>query len=107
MAGRPKGSKSNTKWIIDEEKLTKGEVRKLNALRKSIGENFGEEGFMKWYEAKEAGGDGEAHDLNAQLIQDTLWPLVRDKKLKLPRSGGYGVKRGRGRILVEMINWEK
>ena len=50
MAGRPKGSKNNTKWIIDEEKLTKGEIRKLNALRKSIGENIGEEAFMKWYE---------------------------------------------------------
>ena len=34
------------------------------------------------------------------LIADTLWPLVQDGSLRIPR-GGYRVRRGRGRIIVE------
>ena len=33
---------------IDERSLTKGHVRKLNALRKSIGNALGEQAFAKW-----------------------------------------------------------
>ena len=32
----------------DEKKLTKGQLRKLNALRKSVGNELGEDVFSKW-----------------------------------------------------------
>ena len=35
---------------IDETGLTKGQVRKLNALRKSVGDDLAEEVFTKWLE---------------------------------------------------------
>ena len=35
---------------IDETGLTKGQVRKLNALRKSVGDDLAEEVFAKWLE---------------------------------------------------------
>ena len=66
---------------IDESALTKGHLRKLNALRKSVGEDIGERAF-------------------AELIAESLWSLVEQGKLAI-RSGGYVVKRGRGRIVVE------
>ena len=37
---------------IDETGLTKGLVRKLNALRKSVGDNLAEEVFAKWLEGE-------------------------------------------------------
>lgn len=33
---------------IDERALTKGQLRKLNALRKSVGEDIGERAFAEW-----------------------------------------------------------
>ena len=33
---------------INEKKLTKGQLRKLNALRKSVGYKIGEQAFTEW-----------------------------------------------------------
>ena len=33
---------------IDHSTLTKGQVRKLNALRKSVGDDIAEDAFGKW-----------------------------------------------------------
>ena len=33
---------------IDQSTLTKGQVRKLNALRKSVGDDIAEDAFGKW-----------------------------------------------------------
>ena len=33
---------------IDEKALTKGELRKLTALRKSVGDEIGDKAFMDW-----------------------------------------------------------
>ena len=84
---------------LDEKLLTKGEVRKLNALRKSIGEDIGEKAFMDWLRKKPS-GLAELEDKNAALIADTLIPLIQKNKLRIPR-GGYLVRRGRGRVVVE------
>ena len=46
-----------------------------------------------------AGGAAQS-DENAALIVDTLWPLVQQGTLAIPR-GGYVIGRGRGRIIVE------
>ena len=34
------------------------------------------------------------------MIVDTLWPLVQQGRLAIPR-GGFLLRRGRGRIIVE------
>ena len=34
--------------MIDETALTKGQLRKLNALRKSLGPSIADEAFAKW-----------------------------------------------------------
>ena len=83
---------------IDESVLTKGQRRKLNALRKSVGDEIGEQAFAAWLSSRPAAGV-EA-DGNAALIVGHLWPLVQQGTLAIPR-GGYLVRRGRGRIIVE------
>ena len=83
---------------IDESGLTKGQRRKLNVLRKSIGNEIGERAFVEWLASQPSAG--AAPDGNATLIVDTLWPLVQQGTLAIPR-GGYLLRRGRGRIIVE------
>ena len=83
---------------IDETALTKGQRRKLNALRKSVGDAIGEQAFVEWLAAQTSSKD--SNDENAALIVDMLWPLVQQGKLSIPR-GGYRIRRGRGRIIVE------
>ncbi len=84
---------------LDEKALTKGELRKLNALRKSVGEDIGNKAFVDWLRKRPA-VMAETEDKNAALIADTLVPLVEQDKLRIPR-GGYLVRRGRGRVIVE------
>ena len=84
---------------IDEKTLTKGEVRKLGALRKSVGEEIGDKAFMDWLR-KQPTATAESDDNNATLIAATLLPLINQNKLRIPR-GGYLVRRGRGRVIVE------
>lgn len=81
---------------IDENGLTRGQRRKLNALRKSVGDEVGERAFAEWLAARPAA----KADTDAELIVDTLWPLVQQGTLAIPR-GGYLLRRGRGRIIVE------
>ena len=83
---------------IEEGALTKGQRRKLGALKKAVGEEIGERAFAEWLEAQEASA-GKA-DGNAALIVETLWPMVAQGTLAIPR-GGYLIRRGRGRIIVE------
>ena len=83
---------------IDENALTKGQRRKLNALRKSVGTEIGDEAFAAWLASQPAAT--VTADANAALIVDTLWPLVQQGALAIPR-GGYLLRRGRGRIVVE------
>ena len=42
-------------------------------------------------------------DGNAETIIDSLWPMVEQGTLAIPR-GGYLIRRGRGRIIVEAAN---
>ena len=83
---------------IDESALTKGQVRKLRALRKSVGDDVGERAFAAWLESqREAAANVDG---NAAKIVDVLWPLVEEGRLAIPR-GGHLLRRGRGRIIVE------
>lgn len=84
---------------VDESSLTKGQLRKLNALRKSVGPEIGEKAFAEWL-ASQPAGDGATADPVAERIAGHLWDLVEKENLNFPR-GGYLVRRGRGRIVVE------
>ena len=84
---------------LDERALTKGQRRKLNALRKSVGDEIGAQAFAAWLSSQSATA-GASEDENAASIVDTLWPLVQQGTLAIPR-GGYLLRRGRGRIIVE------
>jgi hypothetical protein len=79
--------------------LTEGELRKLNALRKSVGDKIGEQAFLKWLKSKPKAGAAAPRDRNAELITETLGKLVQSGGLRIPR-GGYVVTRGRGRVIV-------
>ena len=83
---------------VDERNLSKGQLRKLNALRKSLGEDIAERAFAQWIEAQDS--TDIAPDKNAGQILDALLPLVQKNKLRIPR-GGFIVRRGRGRVIVE------
>ena len=80
--------------------LSKGEVRKLNALRKSVGNEIGDKAFAEWLTSRSDGSNEQ--DPNAEKIVDALWPLVVAGTVKIPR-GGYLLRRGRGRIIVEPV----
>ena len=84
---------------FNEEGLTKGELRKLNALKKSVGDQIGEKAFVQWLRNKTKSATAVPRDRNAEMIADTLGKLVQDSGLKLP-IGGYLVTRGRGRVIV-------
>jgi hypothetical protein len=79
---------------INESNLTKGQVRKLNALRKSIGDKLGEEAFSKWLKEQTSLEPKEKSDPVANKILEALKPLQNDKSFKLGNKG-YIVKRAR------------
>ena len=81
---------------VNESDLTKGQVRKLNALRKSIGDKLGEEAFVKWLSQQKSQKAEERPDPVAELILATVKPLEKDKSLNLGRYG-YSIKRARGK----------
>lgn len=84
---------------IDESTLTKGQLRKLNALRKSIGPEIAERAFAEWL-SRQPTAEGAQGDPVAERIAEHLWTLVDKENLTFPR-GGYLVRRGRGRVVVE------
>jgi hypothetical protein len=81
---------------INEADLTKGQIRKLNALRRSIGDSLAEEAFAKWLKQQETEADEFLIDPVAELLAETLAPLLKKKNLNLGRYG-YCVKRARGK----------
>jgi len=83
--------------MIDESILTKGQFRKLTALRKALGSTIADEAFAKWFGQQVEAPEG---DENAQAIADALWSLIEEDRLSI-RRGGYIVRRGRGRVIVE------
>ena len=86
------------KVAFQEDQLSKGQARKLTALRKSLGDDIADKAFAEWlnYQPEPV----EEVDMNAELIAETLVDLINQGKLRIPR-GGYLVRRGRGRVIVE------
>ncbi len=82
-----------------ERDLNKGQLRKLTALRKSLGKGIADDAFGEWL-ASVPEGKVVSIDRTAEAIAELLNGPVLDGKIKLPR-GGYVVRRGRGRVVVE------
>ena len=103
-AKRKTGAKANPKTRtkskpgIDEDKLSKGHVRKLVALRKSLGQEIADPAFAKWLAQR---ADGPVADPTAERIAAALNPIVDG--LRFPRGSSYTVRRGRGRVIVERM----
>ncbi len=81
---------------IKETTLPKGQLRKLNALRKSIGDKLGEEAFAKWMKEQAKVKPVVQADPVAEKILEALKPLERDKSIKLGNHG-YVVRRAKGK----------
>ena len=80
---------------IDHSTLTKGQVRKLNALRKSVGDNIADDAFGKWMKTQSK-TPKEVRDPVADALVAALANLQNDKSLKFGNKG-YVVKRARGK----------
>ena len=93
---------------INEKTLTKGQVRKLTALRKSLGDKIANKAFQEWMKAQAKSGAKPTAkaDPVAVKLMDALKSLEKDKKLNLGRQG-YSVRRAKGKgakgFVVERI----
>ena len=80
---------------IDESNLTKGQVRKLDALRKSVGDDIAEGAFSKWMKIQTQ-TPKDVSDLVADALVAALDEYKDDKTFRLG-SKGYVVKRSKGK----------
>ena len=80
---------------IDQSTLTKGQVRKLNALRKSIGDDIAEDAFSKWMKSQTK-TPKEVRDPVADALVAVLDQFKNDKTFRLGAKG-YVVKRSKGK----------
>ena len=83
---------------IIQTSLTKGQIRKLNALRKSVGPDIGERAFAQWLKRVNA-EKAPAEDKTSAQIAEAIQAVLGRKGLSIPREG-YLITRGRGRVIV-------
>ena len=88
-------SKKGTSMSIDHSTLTKGQVRKLNALRKSVGDDIAENAFGKWMTAQSQ-TPKDVRDPVADALVAALDQFKDDKTFNLGAKG-YVVKRSKGK----------
>ena len=81
---------------IKESTLTKGQIRKLNALRKSVGVKLGEDAFGKWLKEQAKAVPKVQSDPVAEKILNAVKSLEKDKTVKLGNRG-YVIKRAKGK----------
>ena len=80
---------------IDHSVLTKGQLRKLNALRKSIGDDIADVAFGKWMKTQSKTSK-DVGDSVADALVAALSNLKSDKSFKLGTKG-YVVRRAKGK----------
>ncbi len=80
---------------IDQSTLNKSQLRKLNALRKSVGDEIGEDAFTKWF-STQSKTTKEVRDPVADALVAALSDLQNDKRFKLGAKG-YVVRRAKGK----------
>ena len=81
---------------IDETGFTKGLVRKLNALRKSVGDYLAEGVFAGWLEREAAPQARSKPDPVAMKIVEALAGFENDPKFNLGNYG-YTLRRAKGK----------
>jgi len=82
--------------MINEKSLTKGQLRKLNALRKSLGDKIADKAFAKWLKEQPKKVADDKPDLVAERLVKALDKFAGDKSFNLGRKG-YVVKRSKGK----------
>ena len=75
--------------------LTKGQIRKFNALRKSVGDDIAEEAFGKWMKTQTKKPTDHSDPVAVALVE-ALNYLKGDKSFRLGAKG-YVVKRSKGK----------
>ena len=80
---------------IDQSTLTKGQVRKLNALRKSLGNDIAEDAFGKWMKSQSK-TPKNVRDPVADALVAALANLQDNKSFRLGTKG-YVVRRAKGK----------
>lgn len=88
---------------IAEKNLNKGHLRKLTALRKSLGPKIANEAFSKWL--KEQSKPVVKADPQMVALEKAVARLVK-KGLRIPPSG-IKITRGRGGLSVQKIEMKK
>ena len=92
-AKAPKAAKKSQAPRI---KLTKGHIRKRNALRKSLGKKIADQAFSKWLKAqKSAIKKAPKRDAVAEKIAAAL-KLLSSKKINFG-TYGYTIRRAKGK----------
>jgi hypothetical protein len=76
-------------------KLTKGQVRKLKALRKSLGNKIADPAFSKWLKTQNPNKSGGKTDPVAEKLEQSLKSL-ESEKISLG-TWGYTIKRSKGK----------
>lgn len=81
---------------VNETELTKGQIRKLNALRKSIGDDLAEDAFSKWLKVQAKTKTPDKSDPVAEKIVKALSGLLKDPTFNLGNQG-YVIRRAKGK----------
>ena len=81
---------------IDEGELTKGQLRKLNALRRSVGDDLAEDVFAKWLARQAAPQAKDKTDPVAAKIIEAVSGFENDPEFKLGNRG-YTLRRAKGK----------
>ena len=82
--------------IIGESEPTKSQLRKLNALRRSVGDDLAEDVFAKWLVRQAAPQAKDKTDPIAVKIIEALSRFVNDPEFKLGNRG-YTLRRAKGK----------
>ena len=93
---------------MNKKSLTKGQLRKLNALRKSLGNQIADKAFTEWLKQQAKQAPAERTDPVVGKLMAALKGLEKDKSVNLGRKG-YVIKRAKGRgvksgFVVEKIS---
>ena len=81
---------------INEKTLTKGQLRKLNALRKSLEAKIADSVFTQWLKAQPVKVVTAKSDPVAEKLVAAMASLSKDKAFNRGRKG-YVVKRAKGK----------
>ena len=91
---------------VNEKQLNKGHLRKLGALRKSLGKKIADRAFAEWQKEQTAAKPVAKSDAVAKKLKAALKSLEKDKSVNLGRHG-YSVRRAKGKgakgFVVERI----